>query len=77
MKLLLASLLVLIPFTVNAEYLGNLSANEFDQNSIANPFGAGSPYSSNSVTNEFGIYGSPYSNQSATNSYRHPYFGNP
>lgn len=62
MKLLLVSLLVLIPFTVHAEYLGNLSANEFDPNSIANPFGAGNPFSSNSVTNEFGIYGSPFSN---------------
>jgi hypothetical protein len=67
MKLLLASLLVLIPFTVHAEYLGNLSANKFDPNSIANPFGAGSPFSPNSVTNEFGIYGSPYNNQSAAN----------
>jgi hypothetical protein len=40
MKLLLASVLILFPFTVHAEYLGNLSANEFDPNSIANPFGA-------------------------------------
>jgi len=69
MKLLLASLLVLIPPTVNAEYLGNLSANEFDPNSVANPFGAGNLFSPNSVTNEFGRYGSPYSNQSATNPY--------
>lgn len=67
MKLLLASLLVFIPLTVQAEYLGNLSTNEFDPNSIANPFGAGNPYSPNSVTNQFGIYGNPYSNQSATN----------
>jgi hypothetical protein len=69
MKLLLASLLVFIPFTVHAEYLGNLSANEFDPNSTANPFDAGGPYSANSVTNEFGIYGNPFSNQSATNPY--------
>ena len=69
MKLLLASLLVLTPFTVHAEYLGNLSANEFDQNSIANPFGAGNPFSSNSVTNEFVRFGNPFSNQSATNPY--------
>ena len=69
MKLMLASLLVLIPLTVHAEYLGNLSVNEFDPNSITNPFGAGSPFSSKSVTNEFGIYGSPYSNQSAANPY--------
>lgn len=44
MKLLLASLLVLIPFTVHADHLGNLSANEFDPNSTASPYGAGSPY---------------------------------
>lgn len=69
MKLLFASLLVLIPFTSHAEYLGNLSANEFDQSSIANPFGAGNPFSSNSVTNEYGRYGNPLSNQSATNPY--------
>jgi len=43
MKLLLASFLVLIPLTVQAENLGNLSAYEFDTNSTANPFGAGSP----------------------------------
>jgi hypothetical protein len=40
MKLLVASLLVLIPLAVHAEYLGNHSANEFDLNSIANPFGS-------------------------------------
>lgn len=69
MRLLLASLLILIPFTVHTEYLGDLSTNKFDPNSITNPFGAGSPYSSNSVTNKFGLYGSPFSNQSATNPY--------
>jgi hypothetical protein len=30
MKLLLASLLILIPFTVHAEDLGDLSTNKFD-----------------------------------------------
>jgi hypothetical protein len=67
MQLLLASLLVLVPLRVHAEYLGNLSANEFDSASIFNPFGAGNPFSPNSVTNEFGTYGSPFSNQSAIN----------
>jgi hypothetical protein len=69
MKLLLASLLVLIPITVHAEYLGNLSANEFDQNSITDPFGAENPDDPNSITNEFelGPYGNPYSPSSATN----------
>ena len=69
MKLLLASLLLFLPLTVHAEYLGNLSANEFDPNSVANPFAAGSPFSLHSDTNEFGRYRSPYSNQSATNPY--------
>lgn len=54
MKPPLASLLVLITLAVQAEYFGNLSANEFDQNSIAIPFGARSPYDPNSVTNEYG-----------------------
>lgn len=67
MKLLLAVLLSLIPLTVQAEDLGDLSANEFDPNSVANPFGAGSPFSPTSVTNQVGIYGSPFSNRSATN----------
>ncbi len=44
MQVLLLALLLVLPLTVHAEYRGNLSANEFDQNSIANPFGAGNPY---------------------------------
>jgi hypothetical protein len=69
MKLLLTSLLVLIPFTVHAEDLGNLSTNQFDPNSIADPFGAENPDDPNSITNEFelGPYGNPYSPSSATN----------
>lgn len=57
MKLLLASLLVLIPFTVHAQDLGNLSTNEFDPNSIANPF------SPNSVTNDEGQISGTFSFQ--------------
>ena len=69
MKLLLASILVLIPLTVHAEYLGNLSANEFDPNSIADPFSAENPDDPNGLTSEFelGPYGNPYSPSSATN----------
>ena len=76
MKLLLASLLVLIPLTVHAEYLVNLSANAFDPNSTANPFCPGNPLSPNSFTNPFGIYGSPFSNHSATNPYAPDSIGN-
>ncbi len=39
MQVLLLALLLLLPLTVHAEYLGNLSANEFDQNSIASSLG--------------------------------------
>ena len=53
--------------TVNAEDLGNLSANPFDPDSTANPFGKGSPFAANGVNNPFSPYGSPFSNQSATN----------
>jgi hypothetical protein len=67
MHVILLLSLLFFPLAAHAEYLGNLSTNEFDPNSVANPFGAGNPNSPNSVTNEFGIYGSPFSNQSTTN----------
>ena len=58
----------------NGQYLGNLSANQFDQNSTGNPFGRyGSQFSQDSINNPFGPYGSPFSNKSATN----PYATNP
>jgi hypothetical protein len=50
-------------------YLGNLSANRFDPNSISNPYGAGSPYKPNGVNNPYSTYGSPFSPKSATNPY--------
>ena len=65
MWVILILFLLIFPRAIHAEYLGNLSANEFDPNSIANPYGAGNPFSPNSVTNEFGRYGSPFSNTSA------------
>lgn len=67
LRVLLLVLLLLLPSTAQAEYLGELSANPYGPDSVANPFGAGNPYAPNSVTNEFGRYGSPFSNQSATN----------
>ena len=52
------------------EYLGNLSSNSYDVNSVSNPYGPhGSPYSPTSINNPYGIHGSPYSNQSARNPY--------
>lgn len=54
----------------NGQYLGNLSANRYDPNSISNPYGTyGSPYSPISVNNPYSMYGSPYSPYSATNPY--------
>ena len=56
------------------KYLGNLSANPYDQNSTSNPYGKyGSQYSTDSINNPYGKYGSPYSNDSANN----PYATNP
>jgi hypothetical protein len=54
--------------------LGTLSANPYDPNSTANPYGTyGSPYSPRSINNPYGVYGSPYSATSANN----PYATNP
>jgi hypothetical protein len=51
-------------------YLGNLSANPYDPNSTANPYGQyGSPYSPTSINNPYGQYGSPYSPNSVNNPY--------
>ena len=67
MKLLLASYFVLIPLTVHSEYLGDLSANELNPNSILNDIGAYGPLSPTSPRNSVGLCGSPISPYSATN----------
>ena len=55
---------------VATTYLGEYNNNQYDPNSISNPYGVyGSPYSPNSVNNPYGVYGSPYSSQSANNPY--------
>ncbi len=51
------------------EDLGNFSSNPYAPKSSSNPCGAGSPYNSNSINNQYGTFGSPYSNKSATNPY--------
>lgn len=52
------------------KYLGNLSSNQFDPNSVSNPYGRyGSKFSPDSINNQFGRYGSPYSNSSVNNPY--------
>ena len=56
-----------------ATYLGKLSSNEYDYESISNPYGTyGNPYGQN-LKNEYSPYGSPYSSKSPTN----PYATNP
>jgi len=65
----MALLLLLLPLSASAGYLGELSANPYVPESTANPFGAGSPFKSDGINNPFSPYGSPFSNQSATNPY--------
>lgn len=51
-------------------YLGKLTSNEFDLDSIFNSYGIyGSKYSINSIWNEFGAYGSKFSSTSAFNEF--------
>jgi len=60
------------PSLVGADgtYLGVVSNNKYDPNSISNPYGQyGSRYSPTSVNNPYGTYGSRYSPYSATNPY--------
>ena len=65
------------PYLVDRQtgkYLGNLSSNRFDPNSVSNPYGQyGSRYSQDSINNPYGRYGSKYSNDSPNN----PYATNP
>jgi len=57
-------------YAPNGQYLGNLNSNQYDPNSVSNPYGQyGSRYSPNSINNPYGQYGSPYS----PNSVRNPY----
>src|SRR5688572_14696799 len=63
---LLACLLVL-PFSAHAEYLGDLSDNALNPNSIFNDIGLYGNLSPSSPRNPIGIYGSPISPYSATN----------
>jgi len=52
------------------KYLGTLSNNRFDPNSVSNPYGQyGSKYSPDSINNPYGQYGSKYSPDSPNNPY--------
>ena len=51
------------------DYLGELSSNPYDADSVSNPYGKyGSPYSSDSINNPYGA-GNPYSPDSPNNPY--------
>ena len=56
-------------YSSDGTYLGNLSNNPFDSNSVSNPYGVyGSPYG-NTINNPYSPYGSPYSPLSPNNPY--------
>jgi len=46
-----------------------VSARSFDPDSLANPYGAGSPYKADGLMNPYSQYGSPYSSKSWRNPY--------
>jgi len=51
-------------------YLGNLSTNQHDPDSVSNPHGRyGSQYSEDSINNPHGKYGNSQSNDSPNNPY--------
>jgi hypothetical protein len=63
-------LLVIPAFAQQSQYLGKLSANHYDGESVSNPYGThGSAYSPTSINNPYGQYGDPYSPLSVTNPY--------
>jgi hypothetical protein len=71
MKTLGLLILVLLwtPLSLQAEDLGNLSANPFDQDSTSNQFGRyGSPFSPDSLNNQSGA-GNPFRPDSPNNPY--------
>lgn len=52
------------------KYLGTLSNNRYDPDSVSNPYGHyGSKYSPDSINNPYGQYGSKYSPDSPNNPY--------
>jgi len=54
----------------DGQYLGKLSLNQFDAESIFNKFGIyGSQFSATSIFNQFGIYGSQFSALSPNNQF--------
>jgi len=67
MRGLLMVLLSLVPVSVSAEYLGDLSNNPLNPNSVFNDIGPYGNLSPTSPRNPIGIYGSPISPYAANN----------
>jgi hypothetical protein len=67
MQFILLAYLLILPFSAHAEYLGDLSDNALNPNSIFNDIGLSGNLSPSSPRNSIGIYGSPISPYSATN----------
>gem|GEM_PF-5369963 len=62
--------LILVADDGKYTYLGKLTTNKYDSDSIFNEYGSyGSKYSSESIWNTYGTYGSKYSSYSPFNSY--------
>jgi hypothetical protein len=54
----------------NSVYLGCLTCNQFDAESVCNSFGTyGNPFSSSSIWNQFGTYGNQFNSYSPWNSF--------
>jgi hypothetical protein len=54
----------------DGQYLGRLSGDRYDPQSVNNPYGQyGSRYSPTSINNPYSVYGSPYSPYSVNNPY--------
>lgn len=55
-------------YSPSGQYLGNLNNNQFDPNSVSNPYGRyGSKYSPDSINNQFGEHGSRFGSDSVNN----------
>ncbi len=60
-------------YSNDGKFLGNVNNNQYDPNSISNPYGRyGSEFSSDSINNPYSRYGNQYSNQYVPNPIRKP-----
>jgi hypothetical protein len=57
------------PNYIGNNYIPGFTGSRYDPNSLANPYGAGSPYKADGLMNPYSQYGNRYSNNSWTNPY--------